>query len=1011
MTEVDGISRESGRASFLQEETGKLAALQRALEEVIEGEVRFDAVTRGMYSTDASVYQIVPAGVVIPRNSDDVIRTVNLCRRHGTSVTARGGGTSQCGQSIGPGVQIDFSKYMRRVLDLDVEAGTVRVEPGIVLAELNQQLQPHSLQLPLDLSTANRATIGGMVANNSSGTRSIIYGSTIDYVMELKVLLADGSVVTMGPLEAPELEAKCEQDDLEGHGYRRVRELARENADEIRSRFPKILRRVGGYNLDRFLPSSDPFDLSKLFVGSEGTLGLVLEAKLRLVEPPRAKVLAVAQFDRLRDAMVATPVILRHGPSAVELMDRNLLDMTRGKTEFEPLRDFVVGDPGAILIVEFMGESIEGLPSRIDDLQAELERSGLTNYVHRAIEPTAQARIWKLRQAGLGLSLAQTGDTKSLSFVEDTAVVPDRLPEYIDRFQQILDRYETKAIFYAHASVGLLHIRPAIDMKTVGGLQRFQGIAQEVSSLVLEFGGALSAEHGDGLARSPFQEKMFGRPLYEAFCQVKEAFDRDDVFNPGKIVHAPPLTENLQYGTEYRTNASKTFFDFSDFEGIAGAVEQCGGVGACRKTVAGTMCPSYMATLDEADSTRGRANALRLAISGQLGPEGITDPALYPVLDLCLECKACKSECPTGVDMARLKSEFLYQYHREHGAPLRSRIMASAERAAIWGSRLAPVSNWILQSAPTRWINEKILGIDGRKRIPTATRHTFTCWWKAVGQGRRSGEEGTGRSSGEVGTSRLSGEAESARPRIALFADTFMNHYEPWQGIAVVRFAEKLGIRVEVPPRVCCGRPQISKGFLEEARKQAEATVRTLAPLARAGVPIVFCEPGCYSAVRDDHSLLLEGELKELAEEVSAACLTFEEWAESALEARDRDNAEVQGEPGFAHGPERILLHAHCHQKALGGLDSAMKLLGRIPGSKVVDADAGCCGMAGSFGYEREHYAISEAVGERKLFPAIRERGPDTAVVAPGFSCRQQIRHFTGVEPVSSMELMESLIR
>ena len=994
MTVAGTLGPEGRRAPALQSEAGKLASLEQALKGTLEGEVRFDAVTRGMYSTDASVYQIVPVGVVIPRTADDVIRTVDLCRRQGISVTARGGGTSQCGQSIGPGIQVDFSKYMRRILELDVEAGTVRVEPGVVLAELNQHLQPHGLQLPLDLSTANRATIGGMVANNSSGTRSIIYGTTIDYVMELKVLLADGSVVTMGPLEPSELEAKYRQTELEGAIYRRVRDLALENADEIRRRFPKVLRRVGGYNLDRFLPSGEPFDLSKLIVGSEGTLGLVLEAKLRLLEPPAAKVLAVVQFDRLRDAMVATPVILRHEPSAVELMDRNLLGMTRGKTEFEPLRDFIVGDPGAILIVEFMGESMDGLPSRIDDLEAELEAQGLTNHVHRAIEPPAQARIWKLRQAGLGLSLAKTGDTKSISFVEDTAVAPHQLPEYIDRFQEILDRYETKAIFYAHASVGLLHIRPAINMKTVGGLQRFQGIAQEVSSLVLEFGGALSAEHGDGLARSPFQEKMFGRPLYEAFCRVKEAFDKDGVFNPGKIVRAPPITENLQYGTEYSTNALETFFDFSDFEGFAGAVEQCGGVGACRKTVAGTMCPSYMATLDEADSTRGRANALRLAISGQLGLGGLTDPALYPVLDLCLECKACKSECPTGVDMARLKSEFLHQYHGRHGAPLRSRILASAERAAIWGSRLAPLSNWILPSAPARWINERLLGIDGRRRIPTATRTTFSGWWRAGGEGLRGSDEDG-----------------SARPRIALFADTFTNHYEPQQGIAAVKVAEKLGVRVEVPPRVCCGRPQISKGFLDAARKQAEATVRTLAPFAQAGVPIVFCEPGCYSAVRDDHPLLLEGELKKLAEEVSAACITFEEWAESALEARDRDGPEVGGGPDFAGGPERILLHAHCHQKALGGLGPAMKLLGRVPGSEVIEADAGCCGMAGSFGYEKEHYLISEAVGERRLFPAIRESGSDTAIAAPGFSCRQQIRHFTGAKPVSVMELMAELIR
>ncbi|MFH1764113.1 MAG: FAD-linked oxidase C-terminal domain-containing protein [Gemmatimonadota bacterium] len=1014
-----------------EKERVDFASLEQALKHVIEGEVRFDAVTRGMYSTDASVYQIVPAGVVIPRTSDDVIRTVDLCRRHGISVTARGGGTSQCGQSIGPGIQIDFSKYMRRILELDVEAGAVRVEPGIVLAELNQYLQPNGLELPLDLSTANRATIGGMVANNSSGTRSIVYGSTIDYVMELKVLLADGSVVTLGPLDPSELEARCRQEDLEGLCYRRVRELAGENADEIRKRFPKILRRVGGYNLDRFLPSFEPsdlsnepfdlslepFDLSKLMVGSEGTLGLVLEAKLRLVQPPKAKVLAVAEFDHLRDAMVATPVILRHQPSAVELMDRNLLDMTRGKTEFEPLRDFIVGDPGAILIVEFMGDSMEGLPTRIDELEAELLGLGLTNHVHRATESLAQARIWKLRQAGLGLSLAETGDTKAISFVEDTAVAPDQLPEYIDRFQEILDRYETKAIFYAHASVGLLHIRPAIDMKSAGGIQRFQGIAEEVSKLVLEFGGALSAEHGDGLARSPFQEKMFGTPLYEAFCQVKEAFDKEGVFNPSKIVHPLPITDNLQYGTEYRTTTLETVFDFSDFEGMAGAVEQCGGVGACRKTVAGTMCPSYMATLDERDSTRGRANALRLAISGQLGPGGITNPALYPVLDLCLECKACKSECPTGVDMARLKSEFLDQYHGRHGAPLRSRVLASAEKAALWGSRLAPLSNWVLGSAPVRWANEILLGIDGRRRIPSATRRTFTSWWEGEKRGPslRSGDGSreAGPEAGREGGSprRNPTEAPAPGPRIALFADTFTNHYEPRQGMAAVRFAEKLGVRVEVPPRVCCGRPQISKGFLKAARRQAELTARTLFPLARAGLPIVFCEPGCYSAVRDDHPHLLRGDLKEMAQEVSAACLTFEEWAESILTTSDRDGSATGTRLDFAHGPARILLHAHCHQKALGGLSPAMKLLNRIPGSQVTEADAGCCGMAGSFGYEKEHYAISKAVGERKLLPAVRASGPDTVVVAPGFSCRQQIRHFTGTEAVSAMELMERLVQ
>ena len=957
-----------------------IGSLRRALEGAVEGEIRFDKISRALYSTDASVFQIFPAGVVIPRSAGDVVTTLRICREHGVSITARGGGTSQSGQAVGAGVQIDFSKYMRRILELNTEEATVVVEPGIVVDDLNNQLAPHGLQLPIDLSTASRATIGGMIANNSSGTRSIIYGSTLDYVLELEVLFADGSVVTMHPLDPTALERKCQQEDLEGRCYRTVRRLAEEHAGEIDRRYPKILRRVGGYNLDRFVPSNGSFDLCMLMVGSEGTLGLVLAAKLRLVGHPGAKVLSVAQFRDLRDAMTATPVILQHRPSAVELMDRNLMEMTRGKIEFEPLRDFIVGDPGAVLIVEFMGESMEGLPDRIDRLEADLGDRGLSSHVHRAIDSAAQARIWKLRQAGLGLALAETGDDKGVSYVEDTAVAPERLPEYIDRFVAILEEHGTHASFYAHASVGLLHIRPAVNLKTVDGIEKFERIAERVADLVLEFGGALSAEHGDGLIRSPFQRKMFGPVIYDAFCEIKRTFDEDGVFNPGKIVHAPPITENLRYGTDYRTSELQTALDFSDFGGISRAAEQCGGVGACRKTLTGTMCPSYMATLDESDSTRGRANALRLAISGQLGPEGLVDPALYPVLELCLECKACKSECPTGVDMARMKSEFLHQYHGRYGVPLRTRVLAAAEGVARVGSRFAPGSNWILGNWLARWLNEMILGIDRRRRLPKFARPAFTTWWSRH-RALRNGARG------------------QSQPQVAIFADTFTNYYEPQHGIATVRLAEKLGIRVVIPPQVCCGRPLISKGLLDRARKQAAATVQVLFPLAEAEVPIVFCEPGCYSAVRDDHPLLLRHELKEKAELVSAACLTFEEWAETALAS------------GFVRrGPTKVLLHGHCHQKALVGIGPAARLLSKIPGCEVVDADSGCCGMAGSFGYEREHYPVSRAVGERRLFPAVRGRGADTAVVASGFSCRQQIRHFTGAHAVSAMELIESLV-
>jgi Fe-S oxidoreductase/FAD/FMN-containing dehydrogenase len=835
-----------------------------------------------------------------------------------------------------------------------------------------------------------------MIANNSSGTRSIVYGSTIDWVAELKVLLADGTVATMRGLQPEEVERRCRQNDLEGQCYRTVRELGRTHADEIRERYPKVLRRVGGYNLDRFVPSDAPFDLAKLIVGSEGTLGLVLEAEFRLTELPGPRVLAVAQFRHVADAMKATPVILQHDPSAVELMDRNLLEMTRGRTEFEPLRSFIVGDPGAILIVEFMGAGAESLRAHIDHMEADLVAAGISATVHRALDAPGQARIWKLRKAGLGLSLARTGDTKAISFVEDTAVQPERLSEYVERFQEILDRHETRAVFYAHASVGLLHIRPAVDMKTVRGVERFQRILEDVSDLVLEFGGALSAEHGDGLARSPFQEKMFGPRLYQAFCDIKSAFDGSALLNPGKIVHPEPLTANLQYGPDYQTRELATVFDFSDFGGISRAAEQCGGVGTCRKTTAGTMCPSFMATRDESDSTRGRANALRMAISGQLGPAGLTDPDLLPVLDLCLECKACKSECPTGVDMARLKSEFLHQYQKVHGTSFRSRVLGQAETTAIWSSRLAPVSNWVQSTRLIRWLADATLAIDRRRRVPPATRRTFT----------------NSRSRDDLTDTRISAGEGQPQRRLALFVDTFTEFYEPEHGHAAGRIAAHLGWDVIIPPRVCCGRPLISKGFLEQARAQAEATTRGLSTLASADVPIVFCEPGCFSAVRDDHPRLVGEALRAQAEAVAAAAITFEEWALLAVGESGSGGPEPRGEPGTGLDIRsgRILVHGHCHQKALVGMGPTVELLSAVTGREIVSIDGGCCGMAGSFGYEREHYSLSERIGERLLFPTLRERADDTVVVAPGFSCRHQIRHFTDVEPVSTMQLVESLL-
>ena len=958
--------------------------LETTLRYALQGEVRFDRISRAIYSTDASIYQIMPRGVVLPRCVEDVIRTVRTCRRYGVPITARGGGTSQAGQAIGSGLQLDFSKYMNRILDLDVEGRTVVVEPGIVLDELNLALKPHGLVLPLDLSTSNRATVGGAMANNSAGTRSVVYGKTIDYVLELDVVLSDGSLAHFAPVAKEDLDARCRTGDLEGHCYRTVRYLARRNAAEIDRRYPKILRRVGGYNLDDFVPTADTFNLSRIMVGSEGTLGLAVAAKLRLIPLPKRRVLCSVQFEGVLDALDAVSPILEHGPSAVELLDRFILDTTKGKTEYEPLRDFIRGDPGGVLLVEFTGDTLEGLAARVDRLETDLANRNLGSNFHRALESEAQARIWRLRKAGLGLSMSQRGDAKAHSFVEDTAVAPEHLKEYIRRFMEVLERHQTRAGFYAHASVGLLHVRPVVDLKTADGVDKFSRIADEVADLVLKYGGALSAEHGDGLVRSPFQEKMYGPVLYQAFRRLKEAFDPNGVFNPGKIVDAPSITENLKFGTGYVTREVETVFDFSDYGGISRAAEQCSGVGACRQSLRATMCPSYRATRDETDVTRGRANALRLAISGQLGPDGLADKDLYPVMDLCLECKACKTECPTSVDMARLKSEFLHHYYARHGAPLGARVASRMDLLARLGSRLAPVSNWLSSSSVSRWLNEKFLGLDRRRRLPDFAGRTFLDWWTRENNGA-AGDEGD----------------------VAIFADTFTNYFEPRHGVAAVRVARRLGARVVVPSRVCCGRPLISKGFLRQAARQAEATIRTLIPLARRGIAIVFCEPSCYSAVCDDHPHLVPASMREQARAVAEAAQTFEEWCGEALE--DLPEADVGSLLGNGVSESsQILLHGHCHQKALVGMDPAVGLLSKIPGARVTPLDSGCCGMAGMFGYERKHYDVSRAVGELRLFPALREAASGTAVVAPGFSCRHQIDHFTDRRAVSSMELLAS---
>ena len=953
-------------------------ALRRELEGALEGEVRFDALSRALYATDASVYQIEPAGVVIPKTRDDLLRVLRACRRHHCPITMRGGGTSQAGQAIGAGLVVDTSKYFNRLIEVNAEGRWARVEPGIVLDDLNAALAPQRLRFAPDISTASRATVGGMIANNSAGARSVMYGKTIDHVLEVQMLLSDGTFAWFRPVTGGELDSMSDGTTLEARCYREVRRLARECASEIECRYPKVVRRVGGYNLDEFVEGKRPFNLAKLIVGSEGTLGIVVEAKVNLVPLPAAKAVLVIQFADLLESLEATPAILRHNPSAIEVMDAFILDHTKLNPELHRQRQtFVEGEPAGVLCVEFYADRAEDLPPRLDALEHDLAARPFRMRFHRALEPAAQQAIWQVREAALGLAMATKGDAKAVSFVEDTAVAPEKLRDYIRDFLALVGRHGTEAGVYAHASVGCLHVRPVVNMKTDAGVRQFEAIASEVADLVLQYGGALSGEHGDGLVRSPFMERLFGPVLYDAFRQIKRTFDPDGLFNPGKIVDAPPITTNLRYGPAYRSPAVTTYFDYEEMGGLSGAVEMCSGIGACRKMQPGTMCPSFMATREETHSTRGRANALRLALSGKLGEAGLSDDAVHQVLDLCLECRACKGECPVGVDVARMKSEFLAAYWQRRGIPVRARVLGHVDRVAKWGSRFAPVSNLVARSRIARRFNERALGIDRRRPPPAWSRKTLRA------QFARQHPE---------------------RPAtVALFVDTFTNHQDPSIGMACLDVIERLGYGVTLAPNVCCGRPLISQGLLDEARRRAEENTERLFPGAEDGRSLVFFEPSCLSAIREDAPDLLAGELRRKARAVAARSSLFEEW----LEAECRGGRATLT---LRQGPAKVVLHGHCHQKALGALGPAKALLARIPGATIVDPDAGCCGMAGSFGYVREHFEISRAIGERRLLPAARALGPDAVLVASGTSCRQQIADFAGVRAVHAAELIHSLL-
>lgn len=971
-------ARDSGN---LKDDPDFLKRVANDLAWKLEGEVRFDEASRALYATDASPYEIKPYGVVLPKHLSDIRHTVELAHHYKLPIVPRGGGTSLAGQTVGAAIVLDLSRYMTRVLELNREERWVKVEPGVVRDNLNKELAPYGLQFTPDVATTAQANIGGMVSNNSAGTRSIKYGKTVDQVIAMTVMLSDGTVLELRELSESELQAKLQQQDHEGEIYRTVYQIVSEHESEIEARYPKVMRRVGGYNLDEFTKGK-PFNLAKLACGSEGTLGIILDVTLKLEPVPKKRCLALLHFHTLVDALTAVQHVNTHGPSAVEIMDDHLFTLGKQNPHLAPLLGWLEGNPAAVLMVEFDGQSEEELLTGLHSLQNDPKIDELSYHCHLALDPAAQEEVLEFRRGGLGIYATVKGNEKPVAFIEDAAIPVENLPYYIPEVLEVCKRHGVHAVLYAHASVGVLHIRPHLNLKDARGVELFQTISEEVFQLVKKYGGSWSGEHGDGLIRSYQNKNLFGELLYEDFRRLKRAFDPNWLMNPGKIVDAPPMTENLRYGVGYQVEPINTYFDFSADGGFMGAIEACTGVGKCRKTVTGTMCPSYMATRDEEHTTRGRANILREAMNGRL-PGGLTSEAVHHALELCLECKACKAECPSQVDMAKLKYEFLQQYYDEHGTPLPAKMMGNVAHTAPLGRMFSPIANRLLPLRPVRWLIEKTAGVDRRRVLPLYAEVSFDQWFKLRERGRKPNKRA---------------QASKEKPTVALFADTWMMFHDPHIGEAAVRVLEALGYRVELAPYRCCGRPQISKGLLKSAKALAQRNVRALRPYVKRGVPIVGLEPSCVSAFQDDYRDLIPGTATEA---VAGHVKMLDQFLAKAW-----TQGELEPERVFETSNTPIMLHGHCQQRAVMGTSASNAVLGWLS-KNVHEVDSGCCGMAGSFGYS--HYDVSMKIGKQRLFPAVEKHPGEVA--ACGFSCRHQIHDGTGKQAKHLVELMADALK
>ncbi len=945
----------------------------RTLERESQGEVRTDEYSRVLYSTDASIYSVMPHGVFFPASRDDVHMAVSLAAKFGVPILPRTGGSSLAGQAVSEAVVLDFTRHLNRILEVNEEEGWVRAEPGLVLDQLNNSIAPTGLQFGPDPASSNRAALGGIVSNNSTGSHSICYGMTADHVLNMNVVLSDGSQEYLGPLEIEELTKKAQQKGAEGSLYRAMIELTEspEHRKTIIEGTPRHWRRCGGYNLDRFvgqatsfkISQDERFNLAKLVCGAEGTLAVIQDVTLNLVPIPEARGLAIVHCSSTIAALRQIPAILQANPSAIELLDNLGLQLCKDVPEYSRLLPtFIEGNPDCILITEFYGSGEVELRSKIEHLQKILRKQGHRDSVLPVLESNRQANVWAVRKAGLGLLMSIKGDHKPIPFIEDAAVPTRHLAEYVEKIGRFCDERNTRVAYYAHASAGCVHIRPLINTKEASEVAKIPEILDFAIDLLQGYGGALSSEHGDGRARSWMNERFFGPELYRLYQKVKQVWDPNGLLNPGVVVDAPAGTENLRYGPDYNVIPLELNLDFSAEHGFDRAVEMCNGAGICRKETTGVMCPSFMVTREEEHTTRGRANALRAALSGVLPAEELTSKRMYEVMDLCVECKACKSECPSSVDMAKIKFEFLAQYHKKHGIPLRTRMFGDiAKISRLTSGILAPVFNGIMRSVLVRFILDRTVGISMHRKMPAFTRQPFTSWFRHRSQ---NGQQ---------------------KQQVVLFHDTFNTYNDPHVSIAAVEVLEAAGFEVILPGHRCCGRPLISKGLVEKARAAAEDTIERLLPYAKQGLPIVGLEPSCLLSMRDEYLYLLPE--SEDARVVASQAVLFDEFIAQLAE-------EGQLQMTFTNTEKEVLLHGHCHQRALAGTEPTRKILDLPTNYHVREVDSSCCGMAGAFGYEKEHYEISRKMAERRLVPEMRSAGGDALIVAPGTSCRHQLQHY-----------------